>query len=198
MTPSRSFPARPILRALGRAWALAGLCLSLQDRAWGQDRRAILNRSNRPWTLALVEGGRAGDGTITFLDKFSGRNLGVLGRVGEAAAIPAKGRLMLVFNRRDGYFYQNFIIKDAHGYYAEYVASVEFLSSPQISFQLVDQHVGPPLDRAEEGDIKRFISDAIEIDSESIIIHPNDLIPEAKSPMEEMRWSNIDVPKLNR
>ena len=181
-----------------RVGLLACLLLGLHAPVRAQDRRAVLNRSNRPWTLALVEGSRAGDGTITFLDKFSGRNLGELGRVGEAATIPPKGRLMLVFNRREGYFYQNFIIKDAHGYYAEYVASVEFLSSPQISFQLVDHHVGPPLDRGEEGDVKRFISDAIELGSESIIIHPNDLIPETKDPLEQMRWSNIGVSMLNR
>ena len=109
--------------------------LVLPGPAWSQERRALLNRSNLPWTLALVEGGRAGDGSISFLDKFSGRSLGKLARVGEAATIPAKGRLMLVFNRREGYFYQNFILKDARGFYAEYVASVEFLSSPRITIQ---------------------------------------------------------------
>jgi len=197
MAPRDAPPFRPAGLVGRKALGFLGMLLCLQGPTWGQDRRALLNRCNQPWTLALVEGGRAGDGSISFLDKFSGRNLGTLGRVGEAATIPAKGRMMLVFNRREGYFYHNFIIKDARGFYAEYVASVEFLSSPRITIQLVDQHVGPPLDRGDEGDIKRFIADSIEVNSESIIINQNVLIHEEKDNVENSKWPNINVPSLN-
>ena len=141
--------------------------------ARAQDRSELANRSGQPWTLALVEGTRPAQGTLTVLDKFSGTTLGTLGKVGDAVPLPAQGRFVLIFNRKDGDLYRDFILKDFRGYYAEYVACVEFRSSPRISVQLRSQHVGPSLDHADPDSIEQFINDAIVIERDNIIIHPN-------------------------
>lgn len=140
-----------------------------------QDRTEIVNRSGKPWTLALAEGAKPGRGTLTLVDKFTGATRAVLGKVGDSAILPPQGRCLLIFNRSGGYLYQDFLIKDTFGYYVEFVASVEFLSTPSISIQPVDQHVGPPMDRADDGAIKQYVADAISIGSGNIIIHPNSL-----------------------
>jgi len=77
----------------------------------------------------------------------------------------------VIFNRSGGYLFRDFLLKDKYGFYAEYVASVEFLSTQGISIQLVDQHVGPPMDRADDGAIKQHVLDAITLGSGNIIIH---------------------------
>ena len=149
-----------------------------------QDRTEIVNRSGQPWTLALVEGTRPGRGSLSLLDKFNGRTEGTLTKVGQSATIPPQGRLLVVFNREGGYLFRHFILRDHNGYYGEYSAKVEFLSAPKIAIELVDQHVGPPMDRAEEAAVRQFLGDAIEIGSESIIIHPNALSsPESDAPL---------------
>jgi len=166
-------PARPLLHPGGfRVLALALLACAA---ARAQDRTELVNKSGQPWTLALVEGTRPGRGSLTLVDKFSGRARGTLARVGDATTIPAQGRLLVVFNRETGFLYRHFILKDRAGFYGEYCASVAFLSSPRISINLVDQHVGPPMDHADEAVVKQFLLDAIEIGGENIIIHPNTL-----------------------
>jgi hypothetical protein len=151
------------------------LALVVLVAARAQDRTELVNRSGQPWTLALVEGAHAGRGTLTLMDKFNGRTMGTLVKVGDTITLPPQGRLLVVFNREGGYMYRDFILMDSLGYYAEYVATVEFLSTPTISIELVDHHVGPPLDRSDDSAVKQFISDAIEVGRENIIIHPNDL-----------------------
>lgn len=142
---------------------------------WAQDRFEIVNKSASPWTLALVEGAKPGRGTLTLVDKFTGKTTGSLANVGDGAILPVQGRLLVVFNRDGGYLYRHFILRDPNGFYGEYNATVEFLSAPRISIQLVDQHVGPPMDHADEAAVKQFMSDSIELGSGNIIIHPNTL-----------------------
>lgn len=151
------------------------LVLLLSSPALAQDRTELVNRSNQPWTLALVEGHRPGRGSLTLVDKFTGHTAGTLVKVGDAVRVPAHGRLLVVFNRDGGYVYKNFILKDRSGYYAEYLATVEFLSSPQVSINMVDHHLGPPLDQADEGVVLHVLGGALEIGSENIVIHPNAL-----------------------
>jgi hypothetical protein len=157
-------PNRPFLLAVV-------LAASLQ----AQDRVELVNRSGQPWTLSLAEGPKAGRGSLTLVEKFTGKVQAELGRVGESTTLPPQGRFFVVFNRSGGYFYQDFLLKDKFGYYAEYVATVEFLSTPSISIQLTDQHVGPPMDRSDDGTIKQYLADAISFGSGNIIIHPNSL-----------------------
>ena len=56
-----------------------------------QDRVELVNQSNQPWTLALVEGAKPGRGTLTLVDKFTGKIQAVLAKVGESATLPAQG-----------------------------------------------------------------------------------------------------------
>lgn len=151
------------------------IVLGLATGLGAQDRTELVNRSGRPWTLALAEGPKPGRGTLTLVDKFTGKVRAELSKVGESATLPPQGRVLLIFNRSGGYLYRDFLLKDALGYYAEYVASVEFLSTPRISIQLVDQHVGPPMDRADDGAVKQYVMDAIAVGSGNIIIHHNSL-----------------------
>ncbi|BDU74033.1 hypothetical protein [Mesoterricola silvestris] len=151
------------------------LLMALAPGLHAQDRLELLNRSGRPWTLALAEGAKPGRGSLTLVDKFTGRVRAQLAKTGEQVVLPPQGRFLLVFNRVGGYLYQDFLLRDSFGFYGEYVACVEFLSSPGISVQLVDQHVGPPMDQADDGAIKQYVLDAIAIGSGNIIIHPNSL-----------------------
>jgi hypothetical protein len=164
----------PLLRALGRG-VFPALVLLACTAVHAQDRTEIVNKSGQSWTLALVEGTRPGRGSLTLVDKFSGRTTGTLAKVGDGTIIPPQGRLLVVFNREAGFLYRHFILRDRSGFYGEYCATVEFLSTPRISVHLVDQHVGPPMDHADEAVVKQFLLDAIEIGSENIIIHPNSL-----------------------
>lgn len=143
--------------------------------AMAQDRTEIVNKSNQPWTLALVEGAKPASGTMKLMDKFSGKTLATLSNVGDAAALPPRSHGLLVFNRNGGYMFRDFILKDSQGYYAEYVASVEYLSSRKITIQLVDHHVGPPMDQTDDETIKQYLADGIEVGNENIIIHFNSL-----------------------
>lgn len=177
MNPS-SQPQSTSTRTRGAGWkGLRGLFLALLLGlpAAAQDRTELMNRSNRPWTLALVEGLRPGQGSLTLVDKFTGRVFASLSKVGDAVPVPAQAHVLLVFNREAGYVYRDFILRDPNGYYAEYLATVEFLSSPRVSINLVDHHVGPPMDQSDEVAIKQFLGDAIEIGSENIIIHSNSI-----------------------
>ena len=151
------------------------MVLALHTGSWAQDRTELVNRSSQPWTLSLVEGVKAGRGTLTLVDKFTGKTTGALAKVGDTLTLPARSHQLLVFNREGGYLFRDFLLRDPNGYYAEYLATVEFLSTPKVSISLVDHHVGPPLDHSDEGAIKQFLGDAIEIGSENIIIHPNSL-----------------------
>jgi hypothetical protein len=138
-----------------------------------QDRLDLANRSGQPWTLALVEGIRPGLGRVRFVDKFTGLALASLSRTGDTAVIPARSRALLVFDRSGGDFFRTFILKDLRGYYAEYRASVDFLTSPRVDLRLLGGHVGPPMDRADETAVRTYLEEAVEIERENIIIHPN-------------------------
>lgn len=157
-------PIRPFLIVIGLATGL-----------WAQDRTELVNRSGQPWTLALAEGAKPGRGSLTLLDKFTGRVKAELSQVGESVTLPPQGRFLVIFNRSGGYLFRDFLLKDTFGFYAEYVASVEFLSTPAISIQLVDHHVGPPMDRSDDGAIKQYVMDAITLGSGNIIIHHTSL-----------------------
>ena len=147
------------------------LVIGLATGLWAQDRTELVNRSGQPWTLALAEGAKPGRGSLTLVDKFTGKVQAELTKVGESVTLPPQGRFLVIFNRSGGYLFRDFLLKDKYGFYAEYVASVEFLSTPSISIQLVDQHVGPPMDRADDGAIKQHVMDAITLGSGNIIIH---------------------------
>jgi len=147
------------------------LLIGLAPGLWAQDRTELVNRSGQPWTLALAEGVKPGRGSLTLVDKFTGKVQAELTKVGESVTLPPQGRFLVIFNRSGGYLFRDFLLKDKYGFYAEYVASVEFLSTPSISIQLVDQHVGPPMDRADDGAIKQHVLDAITLGSGNIIIH---------------------------
>ncbi len=160
-----------------------------------EDRMEIIVRSRQPWTLALAEGVRAGRGTLSLMDKFTGKPLGTLAKAGDSVVLPAQGRVLLVFNRKEGYLYQDFLLKDIFGYYAEYVASVEFLANQKISIQLVDKHLGPPLDTADEETSKQFVKDSIEIGSDNIVIHPNTMGKFTKEDMMLLNLRKINMDK---
>jgi hypothetical protein len=135
----------------------------------------IENRSALPWTLTLLEGLKPQCGTLTLKDRAQATPLGTLTKPGEAITLPPKGTFMAIFERKSGYLYQNLMFKDIQGHYAEFLAHIEFLSNPVITLQLVGHRVGPPLDRADEGTLRQFINDSIEVGSDSITIHPNTL-----------------------
>ena len=156
---------------------LAVITFCLTGKASGQDRTEIVNRSAQPWSLALVEGTRPGVGDLTLVDKFTGRTLARLERTGESLALPPQSRCLLVFGRRDGHFQRNFILKDSHGFYAEYSAALAFREDPGITIHLLGQHVGKPLNQADEAIVQQKLNDFIEIGSDNIIIHPNSLAP---------------------
>jgi hypothetical protein len=153
------------------------LVIGLATGLWAQDRTELVNRSGQPWTLALAEGAKPGRGSLTLVDKFTGKVQAELTKVGERATLPPQGRFLVIFNRSGGYLFRDFLLKDTLGFYAEYEASVEFLSTPNISIQLVDHHVGPPMDRSDDGAIKQYVMDAITVGSGNIIIHHTSLKP---------------------
>lgn len=158
------------------------LLLAASFGARAQDRAEVVNRSGKPWVLALVEGAQPGRGSLTLLDKFTGRTLGTLRRAGDRVELPPQAHCLAIYGRDNGYLFLGFILRDVFGWYAEYRASVEYLSSPRITVGLVGQHVGPPLDRAEDGEVAQRLGDFIEIGSENIIIHPNSLGPSPDRP----------------
>jgi len=160
--------------------ALFALAATVSSQA--QERRQLVNHSGQPWTIAMVEGVKARMGTLTIIDKATGKTLSVLSKVGDSTVIPAQSCMLVVFNRVAGYMYCNFLLKDIKGYFAEYVATVEYLSDSRLSIDMVDTHVGPPMDLNDDSDIKQFVSQGIEFRSQSIIIHWNTLIPLPKVP----------------
>ena len=179
-TPDRRAWSRltgPRIAPGGTRTGLSTVLLSLMIRvaAPAQDRVELVNQSNQPWTLALVEGSRPMTGTLECVDKFSGRLLVTLCRAGDATTLAPQSRTLLIFRRKTGYLYEDFILQDHLGHYAEYVANLRFLTSTAISIQLVAQHVGFPLNREGDGAVKQFINDAIDISDRAITIRPNAL-----------------------
>lgn len=193
-SPSRS-PAQPNRAPKPRWHGLFTLLFALvmHTSSLAQDRAELVNRSSQPWTLALVEGTHASVGSLTLVDKFTGKISASLAKVGDAAILPARAHLLVIFNREGGYMNRDFILKDTLGYYAEYRATVEFLSTPRISINLVDHHLGAPMDHSDDEAVKQFLEDAIEIGSENIIIHPNYL----SEPEEKVRMAgNYNIYKI--
>lgn len=119
-SPSRS-PAQPNRAPKPRWHGLFTLLFALvmHTSSLAQDRAELVNRSSQPWTLALVEGTHASVGSLTLVDKFTGKISASLAKVGDAAILPARAHLLVVFNREGGYMNRDFILKDTLGYYAE-------------------------------------------------------------------------------
>jgi hypothetical protein len=153
------------------------LILALTLPAAAQDRAEVVNRSGRAWTLALVEGGLPRRGSLTLVDKFTGKTLATLAKAGDRVALPPGCHCLAVYNRDAGYLFLGFILQDGNGWYAEYQASVDYLSSTRLSLALVDHHLGPPLDGFEEGEVQQRLSDLLEVGAEAIVIHPDVLAP---------------------
>lgn len=188
MTLPPALPSIPVGAPARAAWGrqagsggtrkgFSTVLLSLMIRVAlpAQDRVELVNQSTQPWTLALVEGSRPMAGSVECVDKFSGKALVTLSRAGDATTLAPQSRILLIFRRKAGYLYEDFILQDRLGNYAEYVANLRFLTSAAITVQLVAQHVGFPLNREGDGAIKRFIDDAIDIGDRSITIRPNAL-----------------------
>jgi hypothetical protein len=177
---SRPFPSRhgwsrlPGVRHLTAA-VIHLLALLFQLPARAQDRIELINQSSQPWTLALVEEASAGVGTLVCLDKFSGRSLATLARTGDQTQLPPRSRLLLEFQRRSGYLFLGFILRDERGCYGEYVASLEFLTSRRITLHLVSERVGEPMNRLDDGSIREFVNNAIDLGENAITIRANTL-----------------------
>lgn len=151
--------------------------LALPLPGLAQDRMELANRSLQPWTLALVEGSQPGQGSLSVVDKFTGRPLATLTRAGDRIELPPRARYLAIFNRVGGYLFLGFILRDTLGWFAEYRATVEFLSSRRVSVGLVGHHLGPPLDRSDEGEVQQRLGDLIEIDQDNLTIRPDALGP---------------------
>jgi hypothetical protein len=133
-------------------------------------RREFFNRSSQEWRLTLVEGTRESVGKLFIIDKFSGKRVGILDKVGDSVRIPAGAKYLVEFTAENRYFYHDFIIQDAHGFYVEYLVTVPYLSDPAPVFSFKDKHVGPPLDRATDEAIQRAIEEAIDTGNGNLTI----------------------------
>ena len=142
-------------------------------------RRDLINRSGRDWRLFLVEGGREGVGKVLVLEKFSGKTVRTLQRVGDSVKIPAGAHYLLEFTYVNHYFFHELLLQDGHGHYVEYRAAVQYLSEPLPDFVVMDKHVGPPLDEASEAAVLRAVDDAIDTRNGNLIISQDFLCPEA-------------------
>lgn len=148
------------------------LALALPALAWAQERREIVNRSGQPWTLALVEGARPGIGALRCVDKFTGRAMGSLAHTGDRVVLPPRSRILVDFLRSpDGDFFRGFLLEDRQGHYAEFAAGVEYRGSATVELDLVDLHVGAPLDRKDPDELREDLEDGIERTADRIIIH---------------------------
>jgi len=148
-----------------------------------EPRREFFNRSGRDWRLTLVAGTRAGVGTLNVIEKFSGNRVATLAKAGDSLALPAGARYLVEFTAENKYFFHDFIVQDGHGHYAEYVASVPFLSDPP-TLAFKDRRVGPPLDQATEEAVRRSIEDAISTDQGNLIIRRDFICPEGPVALE--------------
>jgi hypothetical protein len=151
------------------------ILLALPIPGLAQDRMELVNHSLQPWTLALVEGSRPLQGSLDVVDKFTGRTLATLAQAGDRIVLPPRARYLAIYHRVGGYLFLGFILRDSLGWFAEYRATVEFLSSRRISVGLVGHHLGPPLDRAGEGEVLQRLGDLIEIDQDCLTIRPDAL-----------------------
>jgi hypothetical protein len=157
----------PLIRAtfLTILFLLGGVTAMSMDQ-----RREFFNRSGQEWRLTLVEGTRESVGKLFIIDKFSGKRIGTLDKVGDSVSIPAGAKFLVEFTADNRYFYHDFIIQDAHGFYVEYLVTVPFLSDPDPVFLFKDKHVGPPLDRATDEAIRRAIEEAIDTGNGNLTI----------------------------
>jgi hypothetical protein len=146
----------------------------------GNDLRCEwFNRSGRTWRLALVEGVRAPAGRLRIIDKFTGRTVTVLGRPGETLDLPPGARFLVEWQGDLATFFQDLILTDGAGSYAEYVLDQRYRSDPTPVLSYKDRHVGPPLNRAAEEAVLRGIQDAIAITNGSLLIRQDFIGPRA-------------------
>jgi hypothetical protein len=66
-------------------------------------------------------------------------------------------------------------IQAGRGCYGEYVASLEFLTSRRITLHLVSERVGEPMNRLDDGSIREFVNNAIDLGESAITIRANTL-----------------------
>lgn len=146
----------------------------------GDLRREWYNRSGQAWRLSLVEGTRASSGSLRVIDKFSGRTVTVLGRPGETLVLPPGARFLVEFKGDQASFFQDFILQDGAGSYAEFVLDQHYRGDPAPALSYKDRHVGPPLDRAAEEAVLRGIEDAIAITDGNLVIRQDYIGPRPK------------------
>jgi hypothetical protein len=152
----------PGIRRAGVAGLLACLSLFHGGTASAQElRRELFNRSGQPWRLLQVAGTRDGVGRMRVIDKFTGRLVGSLDKVGASLTLPAGARYLMEFCFENRNFFLDCLVQDGAGCYAEYVVTVPFLAEPEPVFSYKDRHVGPPLDQATDEVVLRRIEDAI-------------------------------------
>jgi hypothetical protein len=137
------------------------------------ERKAFSNQSGASWRIALVEGREQQRGKMEFRDKFSGKVAGTLEKPGDSLVL-APGACYLVDLAQDhADFHHTFILADTRGNYAEFVATVPYRANPQMTLNLVHQHVGSPLNRGSQVEIARAIDAAVRKDGEDLTILQN-------------------------
>jgi hypothetical protein len=134
------------------------------------EEKQFFNKSGQPWKLTLVQGARETEGTMQFIDKFTGKRHKILARVGDSITLPPGSRYMVAFVPDRAYVYNEFIIQDARGDYVEYSASIPYRSNPQLNLQITDHHVGGPLNLATDEVIRGAIDEAIATDNGNLLI----------------------------
>lgn len=144
--------------------------LAGRSAAGGVCRSEFFNRSAQAWHLTLVEGTRERLGQLEVVEKFSGKRIGTLARTGDDLKLPAGARYLVAYVCDKGGFFQDFVLEDGRGHYAEYTASLPDQSEPAPVLSLRDQHVGPPLDQATEAAVQRAIADKVNTDNGNLII----------------------------
>jgi hypothetical protein len=117
-----------------------------------------------------VEGTRKTLGKILIVEKASGQPVGTLAKAGDSLPLPAGARYLVEFHYENDGFFQDFILQDARGSFAEYTATLPSRSEPAPVLAVRDKHVGPPLDMATDEVILRAIGDAVDTGNGSVII----------------------------
>ena len=170
MTPFRLFPI-----GIAAALELSSAWASAPARPL-QEEKQFFNKSSQAWTLTLVQGVRETAGSMHFIDKFTGKRLRVLAKVGDSITLAPGSRYMVAFVPDRSYIYNNFIVRDGRGDYVEYAASIPFRSNPQLNLQITDHHVGSPLNLATDEVIRTSIDEVIATDNGNLLILQDFLI----------------------
>ena len=164
----RAIPCLPLAAVLG----LAG-----RPEPGAGLRGECYNRSGSGWRLTLVEGVRPTTGSLTFLDKFTGKQVATLGRAGLGLLLPAGARYLIEFNYDQENLYLDFILQDGRGSYVEYVATSPSLDHPLPMLMVKDKHMAPPLDEATDEAVLQAIDDAVSTADGNLVILQGQLGP---------------------